>query len=282
MALFLLATSPLLTLNAIYSLRSSQHNPRKKPNALLIASARDAVTSVVNKKGAVVAIRLMTSKRKAGEAGKLEERPYAKRFPNGKQAAAQSLMTTPAVLEAHITVDDGPTPFQSLTEAHAAVGQGLSSLPSSTPAFAPPTPQAITWPPPPSLKPAFQAKPGYTCHDWVAVKVGSGVVTQGPQPKGIVSCTPPVKVTAWTQKEDETLREAIQSLYDRTRIKWERVAKSLPTRTGKQCRERWHNQLDPSINKGEWSQLEDELLMSAHRIHGNKWAEIAKVSVNDS
>ncbi|GMH75855.1 hypothetical protein TL16_g06893, partial [Triparma laevis f. inornata] len=58
---------------------------------------------------------------------------------------------------------------------------------------------------------------------------------------------------------------------------WGKIAAALPTRTGKQCRERWHNQLDPAINKGGWSALEEELLLSAHKIHGNKWAEIAKV-----
>ena len=28
---------------------------------------------------------------------------------------------------------------------------------------------------------------------------------------------------------------------------WTVIAAQLPTRTGKQCRERWHNQLDPNI-----------------------------------
>lgn len=40
---------------------------------------------------------------------------------------------------------------------------------------------------------------------------------------------------------------------------------------------RWHNHLNPDIKKDAWT-LEEELeLMNAHRIHGNKWAEIAKV-----
>lgn len=40
---------------------------------------------------------------------------------------------------------------------------------------------------------------------------------------------------------------------------WGKIAAALPTRTGKQCRERWHNQLDPAINKGGWSALEEEV-----------------------
>ena len=48
------------------------------------------------------------------------------------------------------------------------------------------------------------------------------------------------------------------------------------TRSGKQCRERWHNQLDPSIKKEQWSEEEDRVLLVAHRKHGNKWVELSK------
>jgi hypothetical protein len=43
-----------------------------------------------------------------------------------------------------------------------------------------------------------------------------------------------------------------------------------------QCRERWHNQLDPAINKNPWSEEEEMNLLEAHSLLGNKWAEIAK------
>jgi myb proto-oncogene protein len=32
---------------------------------------------------------------------------------------------------------------------------------------------------------------------------------------------------------------------------------SLPGRIGKQCRERWHNHLDPNIKKDKWNPEED-------------------------
>lgn len=57
---------------------------------------------------------------------------------------------------------------------------------------------------------------------------------------------------------------------------WAMIGSKLEGRTGKQCRERWHNQLDPSINKTAWSPEEEELLIQAHRELGNRWAEIAK------
>ena len=31
-------------------------------------------------------------------------------------------------------------------------------------------------------------------------------------------------------------------------------------RSGKQCRERWHNHLEPSVNKNYWSEKEENIL----------------------
>ena len=39
--------------------------------------------------------------------------------------------------------------------------------------------------------------------------------------------------------------------------KWSEIAKYLPGRIGKQCRERWYNHLDPNINKKGWTEEED-------------------------
>ena len=47
-------------------------------------------------------------------------------------------------------------------------------------------------------------------------------------------------------------------------------------RSGKQCRERWHNHLDPNINKTNWTPEEEEIMSQAHKELGNKWSEIAK------
>ncbi len=57
---------------------------------------------------------------------------------------------------------------------------------------------------------------------------------------------------------------------------WSAIAAALPGRIGKQCRERWHNHLDPHIRKEKWSQEEDRLILLMHSQHGNRWCEIAK------
>jgi hypothetical protein len=61
--------------------------------------------------------------------------------------------------------------------------------------------------------------------------------------------------------------------------KWTSIAANLPGREGKQCRERWHNHLNPDIKKAPWSEEEDWLLFLHHRVHGNRWADFAKAMV---
>ncbi|KAL8129752.1 hypothetical protein V2J09_018907 [Rumex salicifolius] len=78
----------------------------------------------------------------------------------------------------------------------------------------------------------------------------------------------------WTQEEDEKITLLVAK-YGPT--KWSIIAKSLPGRIGKQCRERWHNHLNPKITKDAWTLEEELTLMNAHRIYGNKWAEISKI-----
>lgn len=78
---------------------------------------------------------------------------------------------------------------------------------------------------------------------------------------------------SWSRREDDVLRQKVGE-FGR---KWARIAKYLPGRVGKQCRERYVNHLDPELKKGEWSQAEEQILIDAHRRLQNKWAEIAKL-----
>lgn len=58
--------------------------------------------------------------------------------------------------------------------------------------------------------------------------------------------------------------------------KWTTISNHLPGREGKQCRERWHNHLNPDIKKSPWSEEEDWILFLHHKLFGNRWADIAK------
>jgi hypothetical protein len=82
-----------------------------------------------------------------------------------------------------------------------------------------------------------------------------------------------VKIS-WSGEEDAMVRKMVQ-LHGTGR--WATIASALPGRNGKQCRERWHNHLDPCIRKDTWTPDEDDILIDAQKIHGNKWAEIAKL-----
>eukprot|EP01018_Ginkgo_biloba_P033287 Gb_27076 [translate_table: standard] len=77
----------------------------------------------------------------------------------------------------------------------------------------------------------------------------------------------------WTKEEDDRIMELVSKYGSK---KWSVISQSLPGRIGKQCRERWHNHLNPEIKKDAWSQQEELSLIHAHQIYGNKWAEIAK------
>ncbi|KAJ6744128.1 hypothetical protein OIU79_030444 [Salix purpurea] len=58
---------------------------------------------------------------------------------------------------------------------------------------------------------------------------------------------------------------------------WNLIAENLEGRSGKSCRLRWFNQLDPRINRRAFTEEEEERLLAAHRIYGNKWAMIARL-----
>lgn len=58
---------------------------------------------------------------------------------------------------------------------------------------------------------------------------------------------------------------------------WSFISSHLKGRIGKQCRERWHNQLSPAVRKEQWTADEDRIIMEAHQRLGNKWATMAKL-----
>lgn len=85
--------------------------------------------------------------------------------------------------------------------------------------------------------------------------------------------------TPWSPLEDTAITTLI-SKYGTSN--WTLISSLLSSqygfknRSGKQCRERWHNHLDPSVNKSYWSEREENILFQKHLEIGNKWSDIAK------
>ncbi|VTJ91613.1 Hypothetical predicted protein, partial [Marmota monax] len=78
----------------------------------------------------------------------------------------------------------------------------------------------------------------------------------------------------WTKEEDQKVIELVKKYGTK---KWTLIAKHLKGRLGKQCRERWHNHLNPEVKKSCWTEEEDRIICEAHKVLGNRWAEIAKM-----
>ncbi|XP_058207188.1 transcription factor MYB1-like isoform X2 [Rhododendron vialii] len=78
----------------------------------------------------------------------------------------------------------------------------------------------------------------------------------------------------WSPEEDAILSRLVCKFGARN---WSLIARGIPGRSGKSCRLRWCNQLDPFVKRKPFTDEEDHIILAAHAIHGNKWASIAKL-----
>ncbi|CAG9323693.1 unnamed protein product [Blepharisma stoltei] len=87
------------------------------------------------------------------------------------------------------------------------------------------------------------------------------------------------KAKIWDEKDDEFIKTLVEEFGDKN---WIIISQKLEERynvkgrTGKQCRERWHNHINPKIIKEAWTKEEEKTLFEYQRIYGNKWSEIAR------
>ncbi|MCD9644584.1 hypothetical protein HAX54_032936 [Datura stramonium] len=78
----------------------------------------------------------------------------------------------------------------------------------------------------------------------------------------------------WSPEEDAILSRLVSNFGARN---WSLIARGIPGRSGKSCRLRWCNQLDPAVKRKPFTDEEDRIILQAHAIHGNKWASIARL-----
>ncbi|TYZ54360.1 hypothetical protein PybrP1_013187, partial [[Pythium] brassicae (nom. inval.)] len=77
----------------------------------------------------------------------------------------------------------------------------------------------------------------------------------------------------WRATEDRLIAELVERYGAR---QWAVIASHINGRTGKQCRDRWHHQLNPAINKAPWTPREVEVLRRRQAAYGNRWAKITE------
>jgi len=84
----------------------------------------------------------------------------------------------------------------------------------------------------------------------------------------------------WKNKEDEIL---LSMASEEKAIDWAKIADTLNSlkeshalhKTPKQCRERWHNRVNPSIKTSPWTEEEVGKFFELFQKHGPKWSRIA-------
>ncbi|KAH8092150.1 RNA polymerase II transcription regulator recruiting protein [Aureococcus anophagefferens] len=103
----------------------------------------------------------------------------------------------------------------------------------------------------------------------------------------------------WTPAEDALLTKLVKEHGETFYFGyWKKIEKHLPGHKSGQCRARWSEvldpsinkgplteeedrrwvgHLDPSINKGAWTEEEDRIIKIGHAKHGDKWAKIGKL-----
>jgi hypothetical protein len=123
------------------------------------------------------------------------------------------------------------------------------------------------------LKDFINTHPGLKDWSRISQYVGNGRTDAQCQHRWERFLDPSITKGPWTDEEDKKVIELVRDYGAR---QWSLIAKELKGRVGKQCRERWHNHLNPAINKKPWTNDENLLLFILHQHFGNKWAEIAR------
>ena len=95
-------------------------------------------------------------------------------------------------------------------------------------------------------------------------------------PAAMMNTNSTTNSSQWTEQEDAIIREAVLTSQEQPFTRWSDLARTkLPTRKGKQIRDRWVNQLNPAITKTPFTSEDDMQLWNAHEQCGKRWVEIS-------
>ncbi|KAK9756331.1 hypothetical protein RND81_01G089600 [Saponaria officinalis] len=78
----------------------------------------------------------------------------------------------------------------------------------------------------------------------------------------------------WSAEEDRILTQLVEKHGPRN---WTVISRFIKGRSGKSCRLRWCNQLNPNVAHRPFTIDEDRTILAAHAKYGNKWATIARL-----
>lgn len=84
----------------------------------------------------------------------------------------------------------------------------------------------------------------------------------------------PTRRKRFSQDEDELLKHVVNDLHVKS---WEEIAKHMPGRTARQCRDRFNNYLFKEISATNFTPEEDEIIIQKYHEFGPRWAAIARL-----
>jgi len=80
--------------------------------------------------------------------------------------------------------------------------------------------------------------------------------------------------TKFTQKDDDLLRDLVEESQEHD---WISIASKMGNKNARQCRERWNNYLNPLLEKRDWTQEEDDIIIEKHMEVGCHWNVISRL-----
>uniref|UniRef100_A0A0D9WY47 Myb-like domain-containing protein n=1 Tax=Leersia perrieri TaxID=77586 RepID=A0A0D9WY47_9ORYZ len=94
------------------------------------------------------------------------------------------------------------------------------------------------------------------------------------QPAARTRCVVRIRVPpAWTAEEDATLQRLAKENGFRH---WSRVARSMPRRSARACRDRWRHDLARDVYDRPFTARDDDELLRLHYRLGDRWKDIGR------